>query len=85
MAASQVPGDTHRNLQIQPSFSGRTFKHILVPIWLLTYNFNSKPFQMVVTGYTGRMAGDYPQSISKSLFLVLMALSALVIVLSLQE
>jgi hypothetical protein len=85
MAASQVPGDTHRNLQIHPSFSGRTFKHILVPIWLLTYNFSSKPFQVVVNGYTGRMAGDYPKSIWKILFLVLLAVIALVIILSLQE
>ena len=36
MCAAQVPGDTQRNLQIQPTYSGRTFKHILVPIWLLT-------------------------------------------------
>jgi hypothetical protein len=85
MAASQVPGDTHRNLQIRPSFSGRTFKHILVPIWLLTYNFSNKPFQVVVNGYTGRMAGDYPKSIWKILFLVLLAVIALVIILSLQE
>jgi hypothetical protein len=85
MAASQVPGDTHRNLQVHPSFSGRTFKHILVPIWLLTYNFSNKPFQMVVNGYTGRMAGDYPKSIWKILFLVLIAIIALVVILSLQE
>ncbi len=85
MAASQVPGDTHRNLHIHPSFSGRTFKHILVPVWLLTYNFSNKPFQVVVNGYTGRMAGDYPKSIWKILFLVLLAIIALVIILSLQE
>ena len=34
-ARQQVPGDTYRNLQIHPPFSGRTFKHVLVPIWLL--------------------------------------------------
>ena len=27
------------NLQIHPVFSGRTFKHVLVPIWLLSYNY----------------------------------------------
>src|SRR6476620_2497366 len=35
MAASQVPGDTYRNLQIHPTFSKETFKHVLVPVWLL--------------------------------------------------
>ena len=60
MCAQQVPGDTHRNLAIHPTFSGQTFKHILVPIWLLTYVFGSKSFQVLVNGSTGRIAGKYP-------------------------
>ena len=28
----------------------QTFKHILVPVWLLTYNFGAKAFQVVVNG-----------------------------------
>jgi hypothetical protein len=36
MCAAEVPGDTHRNLQVESDYSGQTFKHILVPIWLLT-------------------------------------------------
>jgi hypothetical protein len=81
MCAAQVPGDTRRNLQIQPSYSGRTFKHILVPIWLLTYMFAAKAYQVVVNGYTGRMAGDYPKSWWKIALLVLLALVVLMIVL----
>ncbi len=42
LCAQQVPGDTHRNLVIHPVFSGRTFKHVLVPIWLLVYMFGSQ-------------------------------------------
>ena len=45
MAAGQIPGDTYRNLNIHPVFSGQTFKHILVPVWLLTYNFGAKPYR----------------------------------------
>jgi hypothetical protein len=85
MCAAQVPGDTHRNLQIRPTFSGRTFKHILVPVWLLTYNFNSKVYQVVVNGYTGRMAGDYPKSVWKILLLVLVAIVVLAIIVMTQE
>ena len=44
-ARAQVPGDTHRNLRIHPTFSGQTFKHMLVPIWLLAYAFGSKSFR----------------------------------------
>jgi hypothetical protein len=83
MCAQQVPGDTYRNLEIEPVFSGRTFKHILVPVWLLTYRYGNRPWQVVVNGCTGRMAGDYPKSPWKIALLVLIALIVvLVIVLS---
>jgi len=81
MAAGQIPGDTYRNLKIHPVFSGQTFKHILVPVWLLTYNFGQKPYQVVVNGYTGRMAGEYPKSFWKILLLVLLAIIAFLIVM----
>jgi hypothetical protein len=74
LAARQIPGDTYRNLVIHPEFSGRTFKHVLVPIWLLVYMFGSKPYQVVVNGYTGRIAGRYPYSPWKIAFLILLAL-----------
>jgi len=30
LCAAQVPGDTYRNLRIEPDYSAETFKHILV-------------------------------------------------------
>jgi hypothetical protein len=45
-----------------PEFSGRTFKHILVPVWLLTYTYGPRSFQVLVNGYTGKMEGSYPIS-----------------------
>lgn len=71
MCASQIPGDTHRNLQIYPEYSGETFKHILVPVWLLTYAYGTRNFQLVANGYTGKMAGRYPKSFWKIFFFVL--------------
>jgi len=58
----EVPGDTQRNLQVRSDYQGRTFKHILVPVWLVTYNYGAKSFQVVVNGYTGKMAGEHPLS-----------------------
>jgi hypothetical protein len=85
MSAAQVPGDTHRNLVIHPVFSGRTFKHILVPVWLLSYLYGNRPWQVVVNGYTGKIAGEYPKSPWKVAFLVLLVIVAVLIVLSVQE
>ena len=80
MCAQQVPGDTHRNLYLLLMFSGRTFKHVLVPVWLLTYNYGNKPWQVVVNGYTGRMAGLYPKSPWKVAGLVLVILIVVLVV-----
>jgi hypothetical protein len=85
MAASEIPGDTYRNLDIRPVFSGQTFKHILVPVWLLSYLYGTKSYQVVVNGHTGRMAGQYPRSAWKIALLVLLALIVMMIVLMLSQ
>ena len=82
LCAAQVPGDTHRNLQVECDFSGQTFKHILVPIWLLTYDYGAQNYQVVVNGYTGAIAGKYPKSWIKITLAVLGGLAAAGILLS---
>jgi len=77
LCAAKVPGDTHRNLEVDANFSGQTFKHILVPIWMLNYNFGAKSFQVVVNGYTGATAGEYPKSWVKITLAILALLAAL--------
>jgi hypothetical protein len=80
LCAAQVPGDTYRNLVIHPAYSNQTFKHILVPIWLLTYAYGARKFQVVANGHTGAIAGQHPYSAWKIFFLV-MTLLILVLVL----
>jgi hypothetical protein len=85
MCAAEVPGDTHRNLQIHPVFSGQTFKHILLPVWVLAYVYGSRPYQVIVNGYTGEMAGHYPKSFWKVALLVVAILIAVLVVIMLGE
>ena len=77
--AAQVPGDTQRNLQVETDYSGQTFKHILVPLWLLTYDYGARHFQVVLNGYTGAIAGRYPKSWIK----ITLAVLALLIIVAL--
>jgi hypothetical protein len=74
-----VPGDTHRNLNVNSNYSGQTFKHILVPVWLLAYNYGPRTFQVVINGFTGTMAGQYPKSWVKILLAVLGGLAAVAV------
>jgi len=81
LCAAQIPGDTHRNLRIDPQYSAQTFKHVLVPIWLLTYTYGAKAYNVIANGYTGRIAGRYPKSFWKIALVVLLAIIAAVIFL----
>jgi len=74
MCGSRVPGDTYRNLRVQSRFSEQTFKHVLLPIWFVSYNYGARAFQVLVNGVTGVLAGEYPKSFWKIFFLVLFLL-----------
>jgi Zn finger protein HypA/HybF involved in hydrogenase expression len=80
LCGSQVPGDTYRNLRIGPNYSDRTFKHVLVPVWLLSYTYGRRTFQVVANGYTGVLAGRYPKSGWKIFFAVLAVLFVIMII-----
>ena len=79
LCSTEVPGDTQRNLDVTSTFSGQTFKHILVPIWLIAYTYGAKTFQVVVNGYTGSIAGLHPLSWIKITLAVLALLVVLII------
>ena len=71
MCAAQIPGDTYRNLDVRANYSGQTFKHILAPVWLMTYVYGAKSYQVVVNGVTGTIAGSRPYSWIKVTLLVI--------------
>jgi len=81
LCGAQVPGDTYRNLAVQTNYSGQTYKHILAPVWLLSYTFGAKAFQAVMNGVSGAIDGEYPKSWIKVTLLVLGILIAVSIVL----
>jgi hypothetical protein len=84
LCSRQVPGDTQRNLQVSADYSGQTFKHVLVPVWLLTYDFHGKSFQVVINGYTAAIAGRYPKSWWKIALVIFAVLIFLLILLAVQ-
>ena len=82
LCAAQIPGDTHRNLQVQADYSGQTFKHVLLPVWLLNYQYGGTTYRIVANGFTGALAGKYPKSWIKIAFLVLAILLVLLVVVA---
>ena len=85
LCAKQIPGDTYRNLAVAADYSAQTFKHVLLPIWLLTYQYGAKTFRIAANGVTGAIAGKYPKSWIKITLLVIAIIIVLLIVLMFTE
>ena len=68
--AADVPGDTHRNLRVQNAIRDVRWKHVLLPLWSLQYDFRGKTYTVLVNGQTGQCAGDAPYSWIKILLFV---------------
>ena len=72
--ARDVPGDTHRSLRVENHIRDVRWKHVLLPLWTLTYEFRGKTYPILVHGQTGRVAGRAPYSWVKiTLFVLLVA------------
>ena len=80
LCAQQVPGDTHRNLHVDADYSAQTFKHVLLPVWLLTYQYGPRTFQVLANGFTGMVAGKYPKSWIKIAILVIAILIVMLLI-----
>ena len=80
LCAAQVPGDTQRNLSVRAAYRDLTFKHILAPVWLVSYTYHGKAFQVVVNGVTGAICGGRPWSWAKIALAVLAVLIVLVLI-----
>lgn len=85
LCAREVPGDTHTDLNVDADFSGQTFKHILVPIWLVAYTYGSTNYQIVVNGYTGAIAGTHPRSWIKITLAILAVLAVVLLIFAAQS
>lgn len=73
----RIPGDTHRGLRIQTQRSNITFKHLLLPIWIAAYTYNSKVYRFLVNGQTGKISGKKPVAVWKVIVLILVIIGAI--------
>jgi hypothetical protein len=69
--SADVPGDTQRSLRVRNQIGDVRWKHVLLPLWSLSYHFGGKRYSVLINGQTGRVVGDAPYSWVKILFLVL--------------
>lgn len=59
---SRIGGDAQRVTRADTSHDAVTFKHLLLPVWLLTYRFKDTAYRVLVNAATGEVQGDRPWS-----------------------
>jgi ribosomal protein S27AE len=72
MCSAQLGGDKQRNLFVKSQKSEQTFKHIILPVWVCSYNYNNKLYHFTINGQTGKVYGKKPYSYWKIVGYVLL-------------
>ncbi|MDA8371335.1 MAG: hypothetical protein M0026_15920 [Nocardiopsaceae bacterium] len=80
-----IGGDTQRVHSINTSYSDITGKLMLLPVWIGSYLYNGKPWQVLINGCTGEVQGDRPYSAVKIISAVVAALVVLALVVAVAQ
>lgn len=80
-----IGGDVQRIHSMTPRYSRIRFKHILLPVWLSSYQYGGKTWRFLVNGQTGEVQGERPWSAWKIAFAVLGAVLVLAVLIYLSE
>ena len=57
-----IGGDSQRIHNISVTYSDQTFRLLLMPVWLASYRFGKKVYQVMVNAQTGQILGERPLS-----------------------
>ncbi|MFY9256740.1 MAG: hypothetical protein WAO83_25030 [Fuerstiella sp.] len=72
----RIGGDTQRISSVDSRYEAATYKHLLLPVWLLAYQYGNKTYQVFINAASGEVQGERPYSPWKIAFAVLCGLAA---------
>ncbi len=72
----RIGGDTQRVHSVNSRYDAVTYKHLLLPVWLMAYKYTGRTFQVFINAATGEVQGQRPYSVWKIVFAVIMGLAA---------
>lgn len=58
----RIGGDRQQITSLNTTHEAVTCKQLLLPVWLMTYRFRAKAYQVLVNGATGEVDGERPYS-----------------------
>jgi hypothetical protein len=78
-----IGGDEQRVSDMDVTYSQAMFKLILMPLWIATYLYGGKTWQVMVNANTGEVVGERPWSIPKIVAAVVAALVVIGVIVTL--
>lgn len=78
--SQRIGGDTQRIHAIKTRHDAVTYKHLLLPVWMLAYRYGKKSYQVVVNAGTGEVQGDRPYSWIKITLAIVAALAVAAVI-----
>ncbi len=81
----RIGGDEQQIDSIQSRYDAITFKHLLLPLWLMVYRYNDKVYQVLINAGTGEVQGHRPYSWVKILFASLGVVAFTILVFALTQ
>ena len=72
----RIGGDEQRIDRQHTQYNAITYKHLLLPLWLLAYQYKGKLYQVAINGGTGEVQGERPYSAWKIFFAILAGILA---------
>ncbi|MEK6258871.1 MAG: hypothetical protein AABP62_09645 [Planctomycetota bacterium] len=71
----RIGGDVQNVTSQQTNYSAITFKHLMLPVWLLAYRYREKTYRVMINAVTGEVSGERPYSAIKIICAVLCGLA----------
>lgn len=62
---SRIGGDTQRVHEVHTQYAGLSYKHLLLPVWLLAYRYRDRSYRVAINAVTGEVHGERPWSTVK--------------------
>jgi predicted RNA-binding Zn-ribbon protein involved in translation (DUF1610 family) len=81
----RIGGDEQEIMSLDVQYRALTYKHLLLPVWLLVYRYHDKPYQVAVNAATGEVQGERPYSWIKITSAVLCAVAAVLVFIYFQN
>lgn len=67
-----------KGVRFSTLYNNITYKYLLVPVWISSFKYKEKIYQLVVNGQTGKVGGKAPVSVWKVMLAVILGIGAIV-------